>query len=388
MKRKTVFSRLFAVVVCTLFSLTLISCSNLFESESFDASNETGTAYICVKSAGTATSSRTVFPTADSSKLTNLVLKGTKQSGSTPTGTQIELASAATLEALSSQKIEIESGSWTFKLTATMNGVAFSGTTTAVAKAGKTINLRFQLTPDSSIDKGGFSITVFFEGDVNSIFVEVYDQENTYPIFTDSNITIETNSQNKKYIVFEKPISSGFDAGSYKVQIYLQDDNHNSLNCYETSVQIVAGYISEAVAYVNISSQYSLTLNFNGGGWSGSGASTSPEVYYFLTKQDADLPVSSWLSKTGYFFAGWYDNVELIGDPITTIPAGTKGNVNLWAKWVEGFDPEPSEGEAVHVTLPDYKIYVANSSSGGGSGNTGERGSPLDSIEKAVKKNT
>ena len=381
MKIKAFFTQLFPAAVCALLSLVVISCSNLFETKSFDDSNTSGTAYICVKSAGTTNSNRTIFPTADANKLTNLVLKGTKQGDS-----EIELASADTLEALSSQRIEIEAGNWDFTLTATLNGVAFSGTATAKPKAGKTINLRFQLTPDSSIDKGGFSITVFFEGDVHSIFAEVYDQEQTYPIFTDSNITIETNSQNKKYIVFEKPISSGFDAGSYKVQIYLQDDNHNSLNCYETSVQIVAGYISEAVAYVNISSQYSLTLNFNGGGWSGSGVSTSPEVYYFLTKQDADLPVSSWLSKTGYFFAGWYDNAELTGEPITTIPAGTKGNITLWAKWVEGFDPEPYEGEAVHLTLPDYKIYVANSSSGGGSGNTGERGSPLDSIENAVAK--
>ena len=383
MKTKSFFTRAFPLVVCVLFSFVLVACSNLFESESFDASDESGTAYICVKSAGTTNSNRTIFPTADANKLTNLVLKGTKTSVSNPTGTEIELARADSLEALSSQRIEIETGNWDFTLTATLNGVAFSGSTTARLRAGKTVNLKFQLTPDTSITKGGFSITVFFEGDVHFIFVEVYDQENFYPFFTDDNITIETNDQNKKYIVFEQPISSGLDAGSYKIQIYLQDESHNSLNCYETSVQILPGYISEAVAYVNISSQYSITLNFNGGRWSNSNITTESDVFYCLSKQDNYLPSPV---KTDYFFAGWYDNPECTGDPITTIPAGTKGNVNLWAKWVEGFDPEPSEGEAVHVTLPDYKIYVANSASGGESGNTGERGSPLDSIENAVAK--
>lgn len=383
MKRKTFLTQLFPAAVCVLLSLVVISCSNLFETKSFDDSNTSGTAYICVKSAGTTNSNRTIFPTADANKLTNLVLKGTKQGDS-----EIELASADTLEALSSQRIEIEAGNWDFTLTATLNGVAFSGTTTAKPKAGKTINLRFQLTPDSSIDKGGFSITVFFEGDADSITGKVYEQDDYFSIQPDTNLNIETNSQNKKYIVYEKSIDSGLSDGWYKINIIFNDSQNNYLNSYETSVYIATGYMSEAVAYVNLSSRYSITLHFNGGGWANSNTPNDSEIYYFLSKQDADLPDVGWLYKAGYFFVGWYDNSELTGNPITTIPAGTKGNVDLWAKWVEGIDPEPNEGEAVHVTLPDYKIYVANSASGGGSVNTrtGERGSPLDSIENAVKK--
>ncbi len=370
MKIKSVSTRLFPVAVYTLFSLALISCSNLFESKILENPGESNTAYICVSAAEPIASNRTIFPTADANKLTNLVLKGTKQGDS-----EIELASADTLETLSSQRIEIEAGNWDFTLTATLNGVAFSGATTAKPKAGKTINLRFQLEPDISIDKGGFSITVFFEGDVHSIFAEVYDQEQTYPIFTDPNITIETNSQNKKYIVFEKPISSGLDAGSYKVQIYLQDESHTSLNCYETSVHIVPGYLSEAVAYISISGEYSITFNFNGGGWEGEAPSTVPEVYNFFIKESTNLPEADWLYKAGYTFAGWYDNPEVTGDPITSIPAGTKGNVNLWAKWVEEVN-----------TLPSNLIYVANETAGGGSSDTndGSKEHPLDSIANAV----
>ncbi len=402
MKRKTFFTQLFPAAVCALLSLVVISCSNLFESESFDASDESGTAYICVKSAGTTNSNRTIFPTADANKLTNLILKGTKSVGSETTGTEIELASADTLEVLSSQKIEIESGSWTFKLTATMNGVAFSGTTTAVAKAGKTINLRFQLTPDSSIDKGGFSIKLMVEGDADEVEGLIYKANATSEVYytpdgneADNNATaiqtliIQQDTQNKKYVSFSTAAISettGFTEGDYRVRITFKK-NSLGLNEYETSVQIKKGYVSEAVAYVNLSSRYSITLHFNGGGWANSNTPNDSEIYYFLSKQDADLPDVGWLYKAGYFFAGWYDNSELTGNPITTIPAGTKGNVDLWAKWVEGFDPEPSEGEAVHVTLPDYKIYVANTTPVEVSGDPGiSSTNPLDSIESAVVK--
>lgn len=38
-------------------------------------------------------------------------------------------------------------------------------------------------------------------------------------------------------------------------------------------------------------------------------------------------------TKLGYTFAGWYDNAEFTGSPITKIANGTSGNVNLYAKW-------------------------------------------------------
>ena len=40
-------------------------------------------------------------------------------------------------------------------------------------------------------------------------------------------------------------------------------------------------------------------------------------------------------TKEGYTFAGWYDNFEYAGDPITEIPATHKGDMVLFAKWVE-----------------------------------------------------
>ena len=66
-------------------------------------------------------------------------------------------------------------------------------------------------------------------------------------------------------------------------------------------------------------------------GWSGSlkcnsGIAISAEE--FATKFAAP-------TKEGYTFAGWYDNFEYTGDPITEIPETHRGDIVLFAKWVE-----------------------------------------------------
>ena len=38
-------------------------------------------------------------------------------------------------------------------------------------------------------------------------------------------------------------------------------------------------------------------------------------------------------TKTGYMFDGWYTNVELAGDPVTTVSASETENKTYWAKW-------------------------------------------------------
>ena len=56
------------------------------------------------------------------------------------------------------------------------------------------------------------------------------------------------------------------------------------------------------------------------------GASYEPDV-------GCTLPTD--VTKEGYVFAGWYDNPELEGEPITEILPGEKGGRVFFAKWVE-----------------------------------------------------
>lgn len=62
-----------------------------------------------------------------------------------------------------------------------------------------------------------------------------------------------------------------------------------------------------------------ITLNPNGG--------ALPE--YSLVA-GAALPIPT---KTGYTFAGWYENQEFSGDPVTDVPTDSTKNLNFYAKW-------------------------------------------------------
>ena len=45
------------------------------------------------------------------------------------------------------------------------------------------------------------------------------------------------------------------------------------------------------------------------------------------------MPTDDKLSKDGYVFAGWYDNAELNGEPVTVIEQGSTGDKTFYAKW-------------------------------------------------------
>ena len=69
--------------------------------------------------------------------------------------------------------------------------------------------------------------------------------------------------------------------------------------------------------------EYNVTLNANGG------MVESPLKYYEATV-GAVLPSAS---KTGYTFAGWYENADFSGEAVTEISASESGDKTFYAKW-------------------------------------------------------
>ncbi|MBR4790225.1 MAG: InlB B-repeat-containing protein [Treponema sp.] len=61
------------------------------------------------------------------------------------------------------------------------------------------------------------------------------------------------------------------------------------------------------------------------------GANVSGTEITSFTVNDSTRNLGS-LSKNGYTWLGWYDNEGLTGDPVTTIPGGSTGNKEFWAK--------------------------------------------------------
>lgn len=369
MKKTFIMNKLFVGLLAFIF----LSCSNAIQPKENVEKTDNSPAYICVKSAALSDSSRTALPSTSISSLSDLVLTGNK-TGTIPT----ELARSDTFSELTSNVIEIEPGSWSFTLSANLNGVAFSGTSSAVVVGGQSASLGFLLS--SSADDGGFSITVYFDGEADSVTGVIYDTYSDgspyyyYYLGTDmvysnrsrleNSLVIRQNEEGQNYVIFEIPVNENFglNEGSYRAEITFSKNNVE-LNTYSTSVQIVNSYISKAVAFMQLCSEpYSITFNLNGGSFPPAQSFPLPKGY--TKKMSLLLPNSSYIRKPGYKFLGWYENAELTGNPVTEIPAGSTGNKTFWAKWEEN---------------PTVTVYVRQGMSGDGS-----EGAPFGSIADAV----
>jgi uncharacterized repeat protein (TIGR02543 family) len=72
--------------------------------------------------------------------------------------------------------------------------------------------------------------------------------------------------------------------------------------------------------------EYEITYNLDGGT---SPVTGNPDTY---TIESAAITLAN-PTKTGYTFVTWYANAEFTGDPVTTIPAGSTGDITFYAKW-------------------------------------------------------
>jgi uncharacterized repeat protein (TIGR02543 family) len=77
---------------------------------------------------------------------------------------------------------------------------------------------------------------------------------------------------------------------------------------------------------------YSITYNATGGWCTGGNLITNncSPTSYNVESASITLPTPT---KTGYIFAGWYDNSALTGTADTTISTGSTGDKEYWAKW-------------------------------------------------------
>ncbi len=71
---------------------------------------------------------------------------------------------------------------------------------------------------------------------------------------------------------------------------------------------------------------YSVTLNANGGD-----INNNSKVENYTYSVGASLPTN--VTKTGYVFAGWFNNEECEGSPISLITTVDYGDKEYWAKW-------------------------------------------------------
>ena len=108
---------------------------------------------------------------------------------------------------------------------------------------------------------------------------------------------------------------------------------------------------------------YSITYKTNGG----SGNGGNPGTY----NVESQISLKAPGARNGYTFAGWYDNAEFTGNPVTEIAKGTTGNLTLYARWKNekglwlkwkglAEDAELSTLYTGTAIKPEFEVYVGN----------------------------
>ncbi len=97
----------------------------------------------------------------------------------------------------------------------------------------------------------------------------------------------------------------------------------NNINLGDATATLTIGGATARISFPITERSYQVTLRTDGG----EGTNLTSYIY----GKGAALP-TDW-KKTGYTFAGWYDNEACSGNPVTEISATDTGDKAYWAKW-------------------------------------------------------
>lgn len=101
-------------------------------------------------------------------------------------------------------------------------------------------------------------------------------------------------------------------------------------------------------SYFGIKASASYTIEYK----TNDGSFVYSPIATYDGSQDIELPTANNVARTSYIFGGWYDNEELIGEPIDKIAAGETGDKTFYAKWTQSglYDLKISESQIVNIS--------------------------------------
>jgi|GEM_PF-2173531 len=227
--------------------------------------------------------------------------------------------------------------------------------------------------PVATIPTGSNSNKTFY-AKWNPITYTITYEQNEGEGATNGTYTIESST-------ITLPIASAMSKAGYLFDGWY--DNPSFLG--STILEITNGSYGDKTFYAKWGADtYNITYVQNGG----TGATDGT---YTIGDTPIILPIASEMSRNGYTFGGWYDNLNLSGTAVTTITVGTTGDKTFYAKW----NPEPytityeqngGEGatngtytiESPTITLPTDPAMQKNGYTfGGWYENSGFSGSPI-----------
>ena len=290
----------------SIFAFVLFSCNGILNDveEEQSSSNK---AYVRIGDA----SSRTVLPAnLTATDMTDIKLVGEKD------GESKELLSAATYSKLSGQSAEIEAGTWSFTLSATINGATFSDSTSCKnveVSAGQTLSLTFSAM-ETSATTGGFTVTVNFEGNAKAVAVLFGGEElsGNEVVLTNNTVTVSKD---------------GIAPDDYPIQIkfYADEAKKLCLNTFSELVRIEAGHKSEATYNISLNDEVRYLVMFKSNGGT---EVASQKIESGKTATEPTAP-----TKDGYAFAGWFTDSGLTA--AFTFNTAITADITLYAKWIE-----------------------------------------------------
>lgn len=337
MKKNNICTKTISGIVALTASLvlTFASCSNGMNLKDGLENSSDGKTYIKINAVSGM--ERTLSPKSDGlvEKLTSLKLKGTPRiviadDAPVTEPEEVELAKADSFEELSKMAIPVEEGYWSFVLTADLEGVTFSGESSAQIKKGNVNTVTIKMSPETQY--GGMSITVEFTGEADKVKATLYNEEGTEDLNTQTfnSSNFKNLGENKHSVTYtRRAADEQLAPGSYRLlfEFYENEDERVEypLNSVENIVRVTAGINTSAVIKLDLNELYSITYETAGGRLASADDILTNK---YSRKNGVALPT---MKKEGYAFAGWFDNAGFEGNPITEIDEGSTGNKTLYA---------------------------------------------------------
>ena len=338
---------IFTKLVIFTSVLLWFSCSNGLTKDDDIQKTETGKSYIKI-TAKVNDSSRqaTITPDPQVGDLSNFVLKGGLNGASE---TQLHSTAFATYTDLTANEFELDAGSWTFTLTAQLDGQDFSGTSGTIAISGSTVTpIEFTLSPAQP--NGGLNITIPFEGNADSVKVKLTDPSGSTVKFnqtytaTGTTYKILTDASSQKYVSLIWDITDTVNtlaSGTYLITCdFYADGVIPPLMTMTSYVRVAGGVTTTAtINKIYLNDVYEIEYHYmvNGTEVTGSEGNLPTGISlknttdtltnkYSRLSGEITLPV---MKMTDYVFAGWYDStLNTLSD---TIPANSHGTKTVYA---------------------------------------------------------
>ena len=321
--KKSIFIKAFTAVLLTA---ALASCSFMQEVESHNSvssdADDKALGYITVGNTTRARSS--IVPESDSillSKLTDISLECSRNEGGSTDITGSTWSDFMSKFTSPGQTYPLQTGTYSFILTAKLEGVSFKSTKTGESiESGTTKTLSFNLKPwnmttNTEITTGGINITWNITGSPDKATLTLSGSSTdtqTYTSFTDNKLTYT---------------KSELAAGEYDLTVDFKssDETLPTLSTWSGKVRVVSGITTTAeIDWAVDTTTYDITWELNGGA-AGEGGYVFAEKY--TRKSEITLPT---LTKAGYTFDGWIDETSTA---ITEITKGSTGNKSFTAQF-------------------------------------------------------